>query len=198
MNTFKVSVQQLLEVGVRCLQARRGRYGGTYGAVQLAFHFANWLDARFYLEVIDEYIELLRSTYGEDAARWRFARELAAENYGLQQAATRKALPDEVDILGVRRSFAQEADLINVAVFDQTAEEWRTENPGRPGNMRDYATPEQLKAVAQLEYLNGQYIEHGADQETRLFLLTQEAGRLLEFYHGHHIKRQLRKQKRRL
>lgn len=197
LNTFKMSAQQLIDSGARSIQVQRGRYGGTYGAVQLALHFANWLDARFYLEVIDEYLALIKSLYGEDAARWRFARELAAENYELQKDAKRKALPKSLDIMGLRKSFASEADLINVAVFKQSAHEWRKTNPDKKGNMRDYATPEELKVLAQLEYLNAQYIKHGADQETRLFLLYEEAGRLLEFYTGHHIKRQIQKEKRR-
>ncbi len=196
-NTFRVSAGELIKAGARSLTVQRGRYGGTYAAVQLALHFANWLDARFYLEVIDEYLDMLKANYGEDAARWRFARELAAENYGLMEGARRKALPDHTDALGVRRAYANEADLINVAVFDQTAGQWRRENPKKRGNMRDYATPEQLKVVAQLEYLNEQYIKHGADEETRLVMLTEEALRLLDFYHGHHIKRQLQKNKRR-
>ena len=195
-NTFRVSAGELIKAGARSLTVQRGRYGGTYGAIQLALHFANWLDARFYLEVIDEYLEMLKSTYGEDASRWRFARELAAENYGLMEGVKRNALPSHTDKLGVRRAYASESDLINLAVFNQTANQWRRNNTGKRGNMRDYATPEELKVVAQLEYLNEQYIMHGADVETRLALLTDEAVRLLDYYNGHHIKRQLQKKRR--
>ena len=196
-NAFRVSAGELIKAGSRSLIVQRGRYGGTYAAIQLALHFANWLDARFYLEVLDEYLILLKATYGEEAARWRFARELAAENYGLQQGAKRGALPDDIDQIGVRRAYASEADLINLAVFQQSADEWRQKNPKKKGNMRDYATPEELKTVAQLEYLNSQYIERKVDQESRLVLLAEEADRLLQFYYGHHLKRQLQKNRRR-
>lgn len=192
-NTYRLSVQDLSNVGTKCITAQRGRYGGTYGAIQLAFHFANWLDANFYLEVIDEYLAFL-----EDAARWRFARELAAENFGIQQNAKRKAIPQDFDDMSLRRAFSSEADIINLAVFNQTAAEWRISELNPKGNMRDYATPEELKVVAQLEYLNAQYIEHGADAETRLVLLTKEAGRLLDYYRGEHAKRELRKHRRKL
>lgn len=198
LHTYKVSVKQLVKAGTKCITAQRGRYGGTYGAPQLALHFANWLDARFYLEVIDEYLQLIQDTYGEDAGRWRFARELAAENYDLQKNAKKRLLPEEMDTMSLRQAFSSEADIINLAVFNQTAKNWRIKNSKKTGNMRDYATPEELKVVAQLEYLNAQYIEHGADQQSRLLLLTKEAGRLLEFYTGHHIRRELKKQKKKL
>ncbi|MEO0873670.1 MAG: KilA-N domain-containing protein [Bacteroidota bacterium] len=195
-NTFRVSAGELIKAGARSLSVQKGRYGGTYGAIQVALHFANWLDAKFYLNLIDEYLDYLKDNFGEDASRWRFSRELAAENYGLQQAAKRAALPDHADQMSLRRAYADESDILNLALFNETAAEWRKRNPKKKGNMRDYKTPEELKALAQLEYLNAQYIKHGADPRTRLTLLTEEATRLLEFYSGHHIKRQLQKKRR--
>lgn len=198
LNTYRMSAEKLIEYGVSCLSVSRGRYGGTYAAVQVALHFANWLDARFYLEVLDEYLGFIKEEYGEDTGRWRFARELAAENYDLIKESNLKALPNEIDVTGIRKSQAKEGDIINLAAFGQTAQQWRADNPDkhRKGlNMRDCATPEDLKVVAQLQLLNSRYIEHGADYESRLELLLVEAKRLQAFYYGKHAERQFKKYK---
>lgn len=198
LNTYKVSAEKLIEHGVSCIRVSRGRYGGTYAAIQVALHFANWLDAQFYLDVLDEYLGFIREEYGEDTGRWRFARELAAENYDLIRTANLNALPSEVDVMSIRRSQAKEGDLINMVMFGQTAQQWRAENPDKHKkghNMRDYATPEDLKVLAQLQLLNARYIEHGADHESRLQLLLQEAERLRKFYYGKHAERQFKKYK---
>lgn len=192
-NTYKMSAERLIEHGVSCIKVARGRYGGTYAAVQVALHFANWLDPKFYLGVLDEYLQHIRTQYGEDAGRWYFARELAAENYDLIRTANLNVLPEDIDVQGIRKSQAKEGDLINLALFGKTAATWRAENSDKRGNMRDYATPEDLKVLAQLELLNARYLEHGADAETRLMLLMEEAKRLREFYYGKHAERQLRK-----
>ena len=196
-NTFRVSAGQLIEAGAQCLRVKRGRYGGTYGAVQVALHFANWLDAAFYLETVDAYLYMLNEQYGVDAARRRFSRELAADNYALVNEAAMVALPEKVDGQVIRRSIAGEMDLINLAVFGMTAGEWRARFPKAPAhkNMRDYATPEELVVISELQLLNAKYIENTADVDTRFGLLLTDAERLLAHHRGQQQKRALRQLK---
>ena len=196
-NTFRVSAGQLIDAGARSLRVKRGRYGGTYGAIQVALHFANWLDAPFYLETLDSYLHMLNEQHGLEAARRRFSRELAADNYALVNAATLVALPEKVDGQVVRRSIAGEMDIINLAVFGMTAGEWRSRFPKVPAhkNMRDFATPEELVVISELQLLNAKYIENAADADTRLGLLLTDAERLLEHHRGQQQKRDLRKLK---
>ena len=196
-NTFRVSAGQLIEAGAQSLRVKRGRYGGTYGAIQVALHFANWLDAAFYLETLDSYLLMLNEQHGLDAARRHFSRELAADNYALVNEAAMLALPEKVDGQVVRRSMAGEMDIINLAVFGMTAGEWRSRFPQAPAhkNMRDYATPEELIVISELQLLNAKYIENTADAETRLKLLLADAQRLLDHHQGQQLKRNLRKLK---
>ena len=196
-NTFRVSAGQLIEAGARSLRVKRGRYGGTYGAIQVALHFANWLDAAFYLETLDSYLLMLNEQHGLDAARRRFSRELAADNYALVNEAALLALPERADGQVKRRSMASEMDLLNLAVFGLTAAEWRSRFPQAPAhkNMRDYATPEELIVLSELQLLNAKYIENTADAETRLGLLLTDAARLLDHHTGQQRKRERRKLK---
>jgi len=184
LNTYRLSATQLVEAGCRGIMVKRGRYGGTYAAIQWALHFANWLDGEFYLETLDSYLHAIQMVYGPEAARERFARELAAENYKLVQKATQLALPERADKMVKRHSIATEMDMINVAVFGMTARQWRQKVgiKNTRDNMRNHATPEELKVVAHLEHLNARYIEHTGDAETRLALLMDEARLLFEHF----------------
>jgi hypothetical protein len=183
-NSYRLSVGTLEEVGCRSIFARKGRYGGTYASVQLALHFANWMSPKFYLNTLDAYIDNQKRLYGPDAARKRFARELAAEDYELVRQAARKALPPKSDVLVKRRTMASEMDMINIAVFQITAREWRKKvMPTNPkDNMRNHATQEELKIIAKLELLNAKYIDHTGDPKVRLELLCQDARALLKHY----------------
>lgn len=185
-NTFRLSVKTLEEIGCTSIFARSGRYGGTYAAVQLAFHFAHWLSSKFYLNTLDSYLEQQKRLFGETAARKRFARELAAEDYDLVRKASKKALPRKSDKLVARRAIAAEMDVINIAVFQLTAKQWREKvRPSNPrDNMRNYASPEENLIIAKLEHLNSVYIENSGDIKTRLELLCQDALKLL----NHHYK----------
>ena len=197
-NTFRVSAGQLIDAGAQSLRVKRGRYGGTYGAVQVALHFANWLDASFYLETVDSYLHMLNEHQGIDAARRRFSRELAADNYALLNEAALIALPEQADGQVVRRSIAGEMDIVNLAVFGMTAAEWRAKFPKAPAgkNMRDFATPAELVVISELQLLNAKYIENAGDPETRLTLLRADAERLLEHHQGQQLKRDIRRLKK--
>jgi hypothetical protein len=183
-NSYRLSVGTLKEVGCRSIFARKGRYGGTFASVQLALHFANWMSPKFYLNTLDAYIDNQKRLYGPDAARKRFARELAAEDYELVRQAAQKALPPKSDVLVKRRTMASEMDMINMAMFQITAKEWRKKvMPTNPkDNMRNYATQEELKIIAKLELLNAKYIDHTGDPKVRLELLCQDARKLLKHY----------------
>jgi len=97
-NAFTLSASKLVDIGCIEIYSKRGRYGGTYAAIQWAIHFANWMDPAFYLATLDSYIDLQRSVYGEDATRLRFSRELAAKNYKMiTQANSQRQIPKMPD-----------------------------------------------------------------------------------------------------
>ena len=142
------------------------------------------MSPKFYLNTLDAYIANQKRLYGQDAARKRFARELAAEDYELVRQAAQKDLPPKADVLVKRRTMASEMDMINMALFQITAREWRKKvMPTNPrDNMRNYATQEELKIIAKLELLNAKYIDHTGDPKVRLELLSQDARKLLKHY----------------
>lgn len=183
-NTFKRSASDLIEAGCIGIFARRGRYGGTYTAVQWALHFANWLDATFYLETLDSYLDMHKRQFGELAARERFTRELAAKNHLLVENANVRALPAEADTTVHRRSMATEMNMINIAVFGLTAAQWRKHyKPEKSGdNMRNYASAEENQIISDLEVLNNTLIEQGHDKEARLEMLRNKATDLFLHY----------------
>lgn len=144
-NAYYISASDLIAVGCTGIEVRRGRYGGTYCAPDWAIHFANWLDARFYVATIHAYRVFSQQIYGQDFHLKRFTRELAAENYKLATGSALKGLPEAADQLVEKRVASVEADILNLALWGMTAREWRIKFPQRDQrkNMRDYATPEE-------------------------------------------------------
>jgi hypothetical protein len=163
LNSHYVSAKQLVEAGCIGIQVRRGRFGGTYCAPDWAIHFANWLDARFYVETINSYRLLSEAFYGKDAQLKRITRELAAENFKLVSGAALKSLPESADALFEKRIASVEADILNLALWGMTAQEWRIKHPqtDQRKNMRDFATPEELKTMSSLQVLSQEMHENG-------------------------------------
>jgi hypothetical protein len=157
----------------------KGRYGGTYASREVAFHFAMWLSGEFYLLVIDQYFNMLETEYGAEAIDWKVRRSLTQVNYHLHTDAVKLIEPPKIDKLVKRYIHANEADLLNLAVFGITAAEWRTNNPDKKGNMRDYATMEHLVVLANLQSLNSHLIIEGLIADERIVILNEEARRQL-------------------
>jgi len=179
-NTFLPSPGPLVEkFSLKSMRTVKGRYGGTYASREVAFHFAMWLSGEFYLLVIDQYFNMLEAEYGAEAIDWKVRRSLTQVNYHLHTDAVKLIEPPKIDKLVKRYIHANEADLLNLAVFGVTAAEWRANNPDKKGNMRDYATMEHLVVLANLQSLNSHLITEGLIADERVVILNEEARRQL-------------------
>jgi KilA-N domain len=176
LNTFHVYAGDLVETcGVRCLQVSKGRYGGTFGVLEVAFHFAMWLSPKFHLLVVGQYLQLLEEKYGSEAIQWKLRRELSKVNYHIHTDAVKQTMPPKLGSIEQGFRYANEADLLNLALFGTTAAQWRLENTDLQGNIRDHATTEQLLVLANLKNLNAEYLKNGLDSFERLRLLNERA-----------------------
>ncbi len=162
------------------LTAKAGRYGGTFAHKDIAFEFGSWLSPEFKLYLIKEFQRLKEEEHRRLTHPWNVHRTLAKVNYRLHTDAIQTVIvPPAVSRQQLSIIYASEADLLNVAVFGQTAKEWRESNPDKEGNMRDHATIEQLLVLANLESMNAELIHLGQDQSTRLSRLNTMAIRQL-------------------
>ena len=180
-NAFYVSTKDFEDAGCAGMYATRGRYGGTYCAPQLAIHFASWLSAPFYMETIDAYLEAQEMFYGKDAQLKRFSRELAAETYPLAAGQAQKRLPQGAKLDMKILSGKIVGDIINLAMWGMTAQEWKIKFPQRDArkNMRDYATAEELKVVSSLQVLSQSLQEDRYTSEELLERLTNKVPDLM-------------------
>ena len=156
------------------LSARAGRYGGTYAHKDIAFEFASWVSVEFKLYLIKEF-QRLKETEREQLG-WDIRRNLTKINYRIHTDAIKTQLiPPQLMAQQINLIYASEADLLNMALFGKTAKQWRDENPGSKGNIRDEANVAQLVCLANLETLNAHFIHQGLAQAERLTLLNQTA-----------------------
>ena len=175
LNNFRVSVKEFVErTNAISLFAKAGRYGGTYAHKDIAFEFGMWISPKFKIYLVKEFQRLKEIEYKNK--EWNAKRELAKVNYKLQTNAIKENLivpkltRDKINYV-----YASEADLLNVALFGKTASEWRKENKELDGNMRDYASIEQLLVLANMESYNSILIEKGMLSSERIVLLNEMA-----------------------
>ena len=175
LNSFKISVKEFVSrTNAISLQAKAGRYGGTYAHKDIAFEFAMWISPEFKIFIVKEFQRLKEEE--QKAIGWSAKRELSKINYHIHTDAVRANLvPNEVDAYHSSLIYAEEADVLNVALFGMTAKEWRDANPGKKGNMRDYATINQLICLSNMENLNAVFINEGIPQRDRLHKLNKIA-----------------------
>jgi len=175
VNRFIMSVGQWIDrTGARGLIVKAGRYGGTYAHQDIAFHFAMWLSPEFQIYLVKEFQRLKEQE--QKSLDWNVKRSLTKINYRIHTDAVKEHLiPDELPAQKVNLVYASEADVLNMALFGKTAKQWRDENPGKEGNIRDYANVSQLVCLANLENLNAVWIEEGLPQPDRLQRLNQVA-----------------------
>jgi hypothetical protein len=169
-NAFTLSPQKwITSTGAMGIISKPGRNGGTYAHKDIAFKFAAWISAEFELYVIKDYQRLKTDENSRISLEWNVTRILSKINYRIHTDAIKENLmPSELTAKQKSFIYADEADLLNVALFGQTAAEWRVKNKGKPGNMRDYATIEQLLVLANLENINAVYINKGMPQSERI------------------------------
>ena len=174
-NNFVLSVKTWIEqTNAQGIRSKAGRYGGTYAHRDIAYHFGMWLSPKFQLLLIKEYQRL--KTEEQKLLGWSAKRELSKINYRIHTDAIRQNLiPAKVTPAQANIIYASEADVLNVAMFSMTAKQWRESNPELKGNIRDYATINELICLSNMENLNAVFIEQGIPQSERLIKLNQIA-----------------------
>lgn len=175
LNSYKISVKEWVNktnsIGI---VAKTGRYGGTYAHKDIAFEFGMWISPKFKLLLIKEFERL--KTEEQKKLGWNAKRELSKINYKIHTEAIKKNLiPKELTKHETSIVYAEEADVLNMALFGMTAKQWRDENTNKQGNIRDYANINELICLANLENINSIYINEGVKQSERLIRLNKIA-----------------------
>ena len=175
LNAFTLSPKKWIETtNAMGIISRSGRYGGTFAHKDIAFKFASWVSVEFELYIIKEFQRLKEQEQAQ--LGWSAKRELSKINYRIHTDAIKQNLiPSEVTPVQANIIYANEADVLNVAMFGMTAKQWREANPELTGNIRDYATINELICLSNMENLNAVFIEQGMPQSKRLVRLNQIA-----------------------
>ena len=154
--------------------SQAGRYGGTFAQTDIAFEFASWISVEFRLYLVMEFQRLKAKE--QELLGWTAKRELSKINYHIHTDAIKNRLvPEEITAAQASIIYAEEADVLNVAMFGMTAKQWREANPGLKGNIRDYATINELICLSNMENINAVLINDGVPQGERLVKLNQIA-----------------------
>ena len=174
-NNFVLSVKTWIErTNAIGIIAKAGRYGGTYAHKDIAYHFGMWISPRFQLLLVKEYQRLQEEK--QKLLGWTAKRELSKLNYHIHTDAIKQNLiPQELTAQQISFVYANEADVLNVALFGMTAKQWRDANPDLKGNIRDYATINELICLSNMENLNAVFINEKMPQHERLVKLNQIA-----------------------
>ena len=183
-NNFVLSVKTWIQrTGAIGIMAKTGRYGGTYAHRDIAYHFGMWISPRFQLLLVKEYQRLKADEQKQLA--WSAKRELSKINYRIHTDAIKTNLiPAEVTREQAAMKYADEADVLNIAMFGMTAKQWREQNPDKKGNIRDYASINELICLSNMENLNAVFINDGMPQSERLVKLNQIAIQQMRILEG--------------
>ncbi len=175
LNAFTMSPTKWVEsTGAIGIKALSGRYGGTYAISDIAFEFASWVSVEFKLYLVKEFQRLKADEQKQLA--WTAKRELSKINYRIHTDAIKANLiPAEVTREQAAMKYADEADVLNMAMFGMTSRQWREQNPDKKGNIRDYASINELICLSNMENLNAVFINDGMAQSERLVKLNQIA-----------------------
>ena len=182
LNSFALTPKQWIEkTNAIGIVSQAGRYGGTYAHKDIAFEFASWISVEFKLYLIKEFQRLKEDENSRLSLAWNLNRTLSKLNYRIHTDAIKSHLiPAAVTAAQATIIYANEADMLNVALFGQTAKQWRDANPEMGGNMRDYATIEQLLVLANIENMNAELIHMKLSQGDRLKRLNAIAIRQMQ------------------
>jgi len=182
LNSFTINPKQWIErTGAIGIVSNTGRYGGTYAHKDIAFEFASWISVEFRLYLIKEFQRLKEDENRRLSLSWNLNRTLSKLNYHIHTDAIRELLiPALISPERAAITYASEADVLNVALFGQTAKEWREKNLDKDGNIRDYASIEQLLVLANIEGMNAEFIRMGLPQSERITRLNEIAIRQMK------------------
>lgn len=175
LNAFTLSPQKWINTtGAIGIVSRSGRYGGTFAHKDIAFKFASWISVEFELYLVKEFQRLKEQEQAQIG--WNAKRELSKINYRIHTDAIKHNLiPQEITPTQASRIYANEADVLNMALFGMTALEWRDKHPDLKGNIRDYASINELICLSNMESLNAVFIQDGIPQRERLIRLNRIA-----------------------
>ena len=176
-NAFTLSPQKWISsTNATGIKSKPGRYGGTYAHKDIAFEFASWVSAEFKLYIIKEYQRLKSDENSHLSLDWNVKRTLSKVNYRVHTDAVKEVLiPHCLSKKEIGLTYATEADVLNVALFGQTAKQWNEKNKNAEGNIRDNASIHQLLVMTNLEAINAQFIKEGLSQSVRLSKLREIA-----------------------
>lgn len=177
LNAFTLSPQKWIQAtNAIGIVSKSGRYGGTFAHKDIAFEFASWISAEFKLYIIKDYQRLKTDENSRISLEWNVNRVISKINYKIHTDAIKDNLvPRLVSKRQQSLTYANEADMLNVALFGKTAKDWQVENPGSKGNMRDEASIQQLIVLSNLESMNAELIKQGLQQSRRLVILNKMA-----------------------
>lgn len=175
LNAFTLSPQKWINTtGAIGIVSRSGRYGGTFAHKDIAFKFASWISVEFELYLVKEFQRLKEQEQAQIG--WNAKRELSKINYRIHTDAIKQNLiPQEITLAQASRIYANEADVLNMALFGMTALEWRDKHPDLKGSIRDYASINELICLSNMESLNAVFIQDGIPQRERLIRLNRIA-----------------------
>jgi hypothetical protein len=176
-NSFTMSPTKWINgVNAIGIVSKSGRYGGTFAHSDIAFEFASWISAEFKLYIIKDYKRLKNDENSRLSLNWNLNREISKVNYKIHTDAIKDNLiPSDLTSAQISYTYASEADILNVALFGKTAKQWRDDNTNEKGNVRDFATINQLLVLANMESYNAILIEQGMKQSERLVILRELA-----------------------
>ena len=176
-NSFTLTPQKWIQAtNAIGIISKSGRYGGTFAHRDIAFEFATWISAEFKFYLINEFQRLKEEESSRQNLEWNYQRHLTKVNYHIHTDAIKeKLIPENLSKQQISFVYANEADVLNMALFGKTAKQWRDENPNEKGNIRDTANIEQLVVLSNLESLNAVLINQGLKQPNRLQQLNEVA-----------------------
>ena len=180
-NSFTMTPKKWIrETGAIGIISKQGRYASTFAHKDIAFEFASWISPEFKLYIIKDYQRLKEDESYRLALDWNVNRVLSKTNYRIHTDAIKsKLITEDLSSIQQRFIYADEADVLNVALFGMTAKQWRERNPDLKGNMRDYASIEQLLVLVNLETMNALLIEQEKTQEERARYLNHQAIKMI-------------------
>ena len=175
-NAFTLSPQRWIEkTNAIGIISKSGRYGGTFAHSDIAMEFVSWISAEFKLYIIQDYKRLKSDENSKLSLNWNLNREISKINYKIHTDAIKTYLLGDLTKEQLSYKYASEADMLNVALFNKRAKEWREENPKLKGNIRDYASLNELLVLANMESYNAILIEKGIKQKERMIELRDLA-----------------------
>lgn len=179
-NSFTLSPKKWISLtNAIGIISKSGRYGGAFAYSDIAFEFASWISAEFKMYVIQDYKRLKSGENSKLSLNWNLNREISKLNYKIHTDAIKEYLLNDLTDEQLSYKYASEADLLNVALFDKRAKQWRDENPKLKGNMRDYANLQELLVLANMESYNAILISKGISQKERMIELRALAKKQL-------------------